>query len=598
MMTKKTIPEKTIYKLEPFKVFKLYGQLKHHVKPLRWLMAAAGISMIGVTTIELLKPWPIKVIFDGILMPNHKRGWLLDQLTLLSLSPESLLVMMVAAVFVLAVIGGLFGYGQSYFLAVAGQRVMSSIRMELYGHIQRLSQNFHDERTTGDLMTRLTQDVQMMREFLVNSGMLMLARGMVVVGSLAVMLMMDWRLALVGIAVAPLLALTTWYFGNRIKLASRQLRKREGNLANVMSESISAIKVVQAYARESFEEARFARQTREGFDASIKAARLESHMERLVQIILALGTCAVVGYGVLRVKSGVLSPGDLLVFMAYLTGLYRPIRKLASTTGRVAKATVSGERIVDILRLKPAVSDGPDAIPAPSFTGAISFRGVSFTYANGTPVLVNSNVYIAPGETVALMSRSGSGKSTIANLLLRFYDPQSGSVYIDGKDIRHYTVQSLRNQIAVVLQDAVLFNASIRDNIAYGKHNASEDDIINAAKSASAHDFIMQLPDGYDTVVGERGGRLSGGQKQRISIARAFVRRASILILDEPLTGLDKANETIVREALSRLMRGRTSIIITHDADVAQMASRTFSLSNGRIYEIGLNGLPRIGAAS
>ncbi len=597
MMSKDT-NVKQAHKLQPVKVYHLYRQLGHHVKPLRWIMAGAGLSMIGVTAIELLKPWPIKVIFDGILIPSARRGWLVDQLMFLSLSPETLLASMVATIFLLAAIGGLFGFGQTYFLAVAGQRVMTSIRLQLYGHIQRLSLNFHDQRTTGDLMTRLTQDVQMMREFLVNSGMLMLGRSMVVAGSLGIMLFMDWQLALVGIAVVPLLAFVTWYFGSRIKLASRQQRKREGNLANVMSESISAIKVVQAYARESFEEARFARQTHEGSAASLKAARMESHMERLVQIILAMGTCAVVGYGVMRVRAGFLTPGDLLVFMAYLAGLYRPIRKLASTTSRMSKATVSGERILDILKLKPAVADAPDAVPAPPLKGAISLRNVSFAYGDGNPVLVKANFYIAPGETVALMSRSGSGKSTIANLLLRFYDPQTGSIQIDGQDIRSFTVESLRNQTAVVLQDAVLFNASIRDNIAYGKQGASEQEIVAAAKAASAHEFIMKLPDGYDTVVGERGGRLSGGQRQRISIARAFVRQASILIMDEPLTGLDKTNEKIVRAALRRLMRDRTSIIITHDPDVAQMASRIFSISNGRVYEAGPGGVPRIGIAS
>jgi ATP-binding cassette, subfamily B, bacterial len=586
------------HKLEPARILNLYRQLGHHVRPLRWLMAGAGVSMIGVTAVELLKPWPIKVIFDGILIPSQRGGWLIQQISVLGLPPQTLLACMVGAIFVLAACAGLFSYGQTYFLAVAGQRVMTSIRLQLYGHIQKLSLNFHDERTTGDLMTRLTQDVQMMREFLVNSGMLMLARSMVVFGSLAIMLLMDWRLALVGIAIAPLLAFITWFFGGRIKLASRQLRKREGNLANVMSESISAIKVVQAYARESYEEARFAKQTDEGSRASIRSARMESHMERLVHITLAVGTCAVVGYGVLRVNAGVLTPGDLLVFMAYLAGLYRPIRKLASTTGRMAKATVSGERIADILKLKPAVTDAPHAVAAPALKGAISFRGVSFTYDNSNPVLVKSSFSVAAGETVAFMSRSGSGKSTVANLLLRFYDPQDGSIHIDGSDIRDFTIESLRNQTAIVLQDAVLFNATIYDNIAYGKQHATEEDIVRAAMAASAHDFISKLPDGYDTMVGERGGRLSGGQRQRIAIARAFVRQASILILDEPLTGLDKHNETVVRQALRRLMRDRTSIIITHDPEVARLASRTFSISNGRIYELAPGGMAKIGAAS
>ncbi len=594
----KHVAEKKPHSLKPTAVFSLYRRLGHHVKPMRWKLAGAGICMVGITAVELLKPWPLKVIFDGILVPGHNQGWLMGQIALWAPGSDMLLGLMVASILVLAIIGGLFGFGQSYLLSIAGQGVVTSIRLQLYSHIQRLSQSFHDERSTGDLMTRLTQDVQMMREFLVNTGMLMLARSLVVAGSLSVMFVMDWRLALAGIAIAPLLAFVSWYFGGRIKLASRQLRKREGNLANVMSESISAIKLVQAYARESHEEARFARQTSAGSEATIKAVRLESHMERLVQIILALGTCAVIGYGVMRVQAGILTPGDLLVFTAYLAGLYRPIRKLSSTTGRMAKATVSGERILDILKLKPEVSDLPHAGPAPLLRGGISFRSVSFAYAGGNAVLNNANFTIAPGETVALMSRSGTGKSTIANLLLRFYDPQQGNVLLDGADIRQFTVESVRNQTAIVLQDAVLFNASIRDNIGYGRQNASDEEIVAAARAASAHEFIMGLPEGYNTFVGERGGKLSGGQRQRICVARAFVRQASILILDEPLTGLDKENEAMVRDALRRLMRGRTTIIITHDPDVARMASRIFSISKGRIYEVAAGGMPRIGMAS
>jgi ATP-binding cassette, subfamily B, bacterial len=574
------------HSLKPMAVFSLYRRLGHHLRPHRSRMALAGLCMAGATAAEILKPWPLKVIFDAILIPKNNHGWLLDRLATIISDQQLLLAAMVGSILLLAVIGGIFGFGQSYLLSATGQKVVTSIRIQLYSHIQRLSQNFHDERSSGDLMTRLTQDVQMMRELLVNSGMLMVARAMVVIGSLAVMFVMDWKLAFVALVVVPMLAFVSWHFGARIKTASRQLRRREGHLAQVMTESIAAIKVVQAYARESFEEERFADQSEAGSTATLKAARLEAHMERLVQVVLALGTCGVVWYGVTRVQAGILTPGDLLVFTVYLTGLYKPIRKLSSVTGRMAKATVSGERILDILKLKPEVGDLPGARPAPKLKGSISFRNVSFAYLRGTPILAQANFYIAPGETVALMSESGSGKSTIANLLLRFYDPVEGSIRIDGVDIRNFTLESVRQQVAVVLQDSVLFNSSIRDNIAYGRLDATDEEIFAAARAASAHDFITELPDGYDTMVGERGALLSGGQRQRISIARAFIRDASILILDEPLTGLDRDNEQIVRDALHLLMRGRTSIIITHDADTALMASRTFTISGGRIREV------------
>jgi ATP-binding cassette, subfamily B, bacterial len=590
--------EKPPHKLNAGALINLYRAFGAHLRPHRWFMLSATLCMVLAAGIEILKPWPMKVIFDGILLKNTGADWLLAYLPASASDSNVLLLAMLGAILVLTVSAALLGFGQSYLLSLIGQRVVTSIRIRLYGHIQRLSLGFHDERTTGDLMTRLTSDVQMMREILVNSGLLMLARSMTVVGSLAVMLVMDWPLALIAIAITPLLAFVTWRYGNRIKSASRNIRKREGNLATVMTESISAIKLVQAYARESHEEQRFARQSYAGSKAALESARIESHLERLVQVILAIGTCGVVGFGAMRVNAGILTPGDLLVFTAYLAGLYRPIRKLASVTARTAKGTVSGERILDILRLRPDVEDRIDAVEAPPFLGAITFRGVDFAYANGTQVLYNATFGIRPGESVALMSKSGSGKSTIGNLLLRFYDPQSGSIEIDGHDIRDYTIASIREQVAVVLQDAVLFNATVRDNIAYGRLNATDEDIVRAAVAAGAHDFIMNLPNGYDTVVGERGSLLSGGQRQRITIARAFVRNARILILDEPLTGLDRGSELEVRTALARLMRGRTTVFITHDPDAAKMAQRILTIANGRIYEVHTDGLARIGLAS
>jgi ATP-binding cassette, subfamily B, bacterial len=585
------------YKLSTSAVLQLYRQLGHHVRPHRTLMLAAALCMMGATAAELLRPWPLKFIFDGILVPQHSSGWLVQSVMALTGTQDMLLIMMIAMILGVAVLGAAFGLGQSYLMSLVGQRVVTSIRIALFRQIQRLSLSFHDQRSTGDLMTRLTQDAQMMREFLVNSGMLMLARSMLVACSLAVMVWMDWRLAVAAASVVPALLFVTWWYGKKIKMASRSLRKREGQLANIMNESIAAIKVVQAYAREAFEEERFADRTEAGTTATMKATRLEANMERTVQIILALGTCAVIGYGVLRVRAGVLTPGDLLVFSAYLTGLYKPIRKLSSITGRMSKATVSGERIVDILKLTPDIVDAPDSFAAPPLQGSIAFRNVSFGYRESSPILSNASFGIEAGESVAIMSRSGSGKSTISNLMLRFYDPLSGSICIDGVDVKKFTIDSVRQQIAVVLQDAALFNATVRDNILYGKLEAGEMDVVRAAAAAGAHEFIMSLPEGYDTVVGERGALLSGGQRQRILLARAFIRDARILIFDEPLVGLDSESEMHVRRAMQTLMRARTTIIITHDPDVARMADRVLTISRGRVYEIEPNGVMRIGPA-
>jgi ATP-binding cassette, subfamily B, bacterial len=567
-------------------VFELYRRLKNHTRPFRLRLALAGLCLVGATAAELLGPWPLKMIFDGLLMPTHRDRPGVAWVTTLFPDSSALLVAMVIAIMLLAVLKGLFGFGQTYLLSYVGQRVVNSIRVALYSHIQRLSMSFHDERSTGDVMTRLTQDVNMMRELMVNSVLMMLARTLVVTGSLGVMFWMDWRLALVGLLIVPLLALTNWHYSSRIKGAARQRRSKESRIAQVMTENMAAIKVVQAYAREAYEEDRVAETAMHGANLDTKAAKIEAHMERLVQIILAFGTCIVVGYGVLRVQAGYLTPGDLLVFMTYLGGLYRPIRKFASTAGKFAKAAVCAERIVDILDLEPEISDRPDAIDIGIVRGRVDFQQVSFAYISGAPVLQDASFHVRPGEVVAFMSESGTGKSTIANLLMRFYDPHQGSVLIDGQDIRGVTLSSLRREVTIMLQESILFNTTIMENIAYGWPDAPEGEVVRAAKAASAYDFIMNMPDGFETMVGERGASLSGGQRQRISIARAILRNSPILILDEPLTGLDRDNEDAVLAALHNLMQGRTTIIITHDGRTAALASRVLTIRKGRVLEV------------
>lgn len=562
---------------------RLVSRFASHLRPHRKALAGVFACMLAVTAMELAKPWPLKLIFDEILMPERSHGGWLAELAALAGDTTILLAAAALSILTIAVLNGLFGFGQSYLMSKVGQRVGAAIRLQLFSHIQRLSYSFHDERSAGDLMARLTGDVGLVRDLLVNTGIMMIARLLIVIGAIVVMALMDWRLALVALMVLLPLILVTANLGPKIKGAARKQRRKEGKIAQVMTEGITAIRVVQAYAREAHEEQRFARQVEGSAEAGLLGTRLEAHLERLIQVILAFGTCAVIWYGVLRVQSGVLTPGDLLVFTAYLSGMYKPIHRLASIFSRIAKATVCGERVAAILDLEPEIRDRPGAVPAPPFRGEIVFDKVAFGYRPDRPILRGLDLRIRAGKTVALIGDSGSGKSTIASLILRFYEPSSGGVRIDGADIGDYTLESLRGQIAIVMQDTMLFRATIRENIAYGRLDATMEDIVEAARLADAHDFIDALPEGYDTTIGDRGATLSGGQRQRIAIARAMVRNASIIILDEPMVGLDAESEAAVHRALKRLTARKTCLVITHDPRGVLDADRVLVLRGGSI---------------
>jgi ABC-type multidrug transport system fused ATPase/permease subunit len=349
-----------------------------------------------------------------------------------------------------------------------------------------------------------------------------------------------------------------------------------------MTEGISAISVVKGFAREAHEEERFARQNNGSAEAGVVSTRMTAQMDRVVQVVLAVGTCLVLWYGVTRVRSGAVSPGDLLVFTAYLSTLYKPIRKMSAMTARIAKATASGERLLEIFDIKPDITDPAELTEDHAVIGHVALEGVTFAYPGAPAVLMDATLHLHPGQTVALVGGSGMGKSSVAKLLMRFYDPQAGRVTIDGHDLRDIPLASLRDQIAVVLQESVLFATSVRDNIAYGRLDASEDDIIAAAIAAGADAFIRRLPDGYDTILGERGETLSGGQRQRIAIARAILRDAPILILDEPLTGLDEDTARDLVGALKTVAKGRTTLLIAHDALSLTLADQVLQIEGGR----------------
>jgi ABC-type multidrug transport system fused ATPase/permease subunit len=426
-----------------------------------------------------------------------------------------------------------------------------------------------------------------LRDALIEFVLTFISEFLTLLGMIVIMVAVNWRLSLIVLAVSPVLAFLSLLRYRKIRDSARRQRKAEGQIAAKASEVLSSMHVVQAFGRESYENERFENDSAEALKESVRTARLEAAAARAADLTVAVGTWAVVLVGSLEALRGQMTPGNVLVFAAYMNSMYTPIRNLAKLSSRVSRAAVTARRIVDVMDLEPHVQDAPDAMEAANLKGKIAFDNVSFAYDTGAPVLKNVSFSVAPGQHIALLGRSGSGKSTLSALTLRLYDAQTGSITIDGVDIRKYRLESLRREFGIVLQDSLLFATTVRENIAYGKLDATEQEIVAAAKAANAHDFIMELENGYETVVGERGATLSGGQRQRIAIARTFIRNMPILILDEPMTGLDIESESAVREALRRLMAGRTSILITHDLEAASEADLILLLVDGRIVEQG-----------
>jgi ATP-binding cassette, subfamily B, bacterial len=408
-----------------------------------------------------------------------------------------------------------------------------------------------------------------------------------IVGMVTVMFIVDAQFALVALGTMPVLAVTVWTYTRRIKRASKTARRKESELASVANETLSSMRVVQAYTREGRHYDRFHAYTNERLRAGLEAIRLQAKLSPTVDVITACGTAVILWFGVRKVLAGEMSLGLLLVFLAYLSQLYRPIRNLSKVSLVISRGMASAERVYELLSVDARVVDLPDAIPSPRLQGAVSLRSVTFGYEPGQPVLSDVTIEAEPGETIALAGPTGAGKSTIVSLIPRFYDPWEGEVLVDGRDARTYTLASLRSQVALVLQDSILFYGSIFDNIAYGAENPTADQVLAAAETARVDEFVRNLPEGYDTVVSERGTTLSGGQRQRIAIARAIVRDAPIVILDEPTSGLDAVSERYVLAGLKALTEGRTVFVVAHRLSTLRGADRVYVVEHGRIIQTG-----------
>jgi ATP-binding cassette, subfamily B, bacterial len=551
----------------------------------KWNFVVAIACTLIVSVADLLRPWPLKLMVDNILLGKTLPPSLRSLENFFTTQKVWTTVAVASVLIVLSAVKGFSVYAQTSITSRIGYRIAHALRRELFSHLQRLSLAFHKRSRSGELLTKVTSDTNSVRDAFSEFALTLVTETLTLVGMIVVMFAMNVELSLVVLSTFPILTIISVYRFRRIRDSARKVRKAEGNLAARVSETLQAIALVKAFGRERYETERFETESSETLNESMRTARLEAASSRAADIVNAVGTFAVLVFGSLQALRGHITPGSLLVFVAYMNSLYVPIRTLAKLSAKLSRAFVSAGRISETLGIEPEREDSPGAIEATAIRGDISFRHVNFEYGAGKPVLRNISFDIATGQKVALLGRSGAGKSTIISLLLRLYEIEDGAILIDGINVKDYQRESLRQQIAIVMQDSVMFGASVRENIAYGKVDATSEEIIRAAKAANAHEFISKLEDGYDTVIGERGGTLSGGQRQRIAIARAFVRNAPILVLDEPMTGLDVESEAAVRDALNRLMRGKTCLAITHDLASAAASDRVLLLEDSRIVE-------------
>ena len=558
--------------------------MRPHWKPLVF----AFLAVLGETAADLLEPWPVTIVVDSVLggkkAPAALSGFIS---TVFGTNTTAILEFALASVLVIAIVGGISAYVEKYLTTSVSQWVAHDMRLLLYQRIQRLSLAEHGKSRAGDLITRVTKDIDAIQDFIDTALLGIVVNIATLVGMVGIMLYVSWRFTLIGLSVAPPLGLFVYFYSRRIKEASRAVKKKESELMSGVAEVLTSIQVVQAFAREDYEDRRFSSESRQNVEAGLEARSIKAKLSPLVDVFVAVGTCLVLGYGVVLVRRGDLTTGVLIVFLMYLKKTYKPLKDLSKMANTLSKASVSFDRVQEVIGVESGIHDSPTAVPAPAFNGLVEFDNITFGYEKDRDILKNVSLRIEPGQVAAIVGPSGMGKSTIASLLPRFFDPSEGAVKIDGHDIREFTLKSIRDQISFVLQDSLLFRGTIWENLCYGKPDADPMATIEAAQMANAHDFIMALPQGYGTMVAERGTTLSGGQRRRIAIARAIVRNTPILILDEPTTGLDAASEFTVTEALERLMKGRTCIVVAHHLDTIRRADIIFVVKDTSVVERG-----------
>jgi len=555
----------------------IYRRVLRYYQPF-WGKTILGLllSLVGIG-LNLLKPWPFKIIVDDFLRPTPAvRG---DWRTWVPLLCLALVVIQVA--------WGIINWITNYLFVKIGLQALLKLRTDLYSHLQRLSLKFHDARRSADSSFRVAYDSQSIQTIYNKGFTNIFASVIALIGTFIVMLRLDWILTLLSLAIVPLIVGAIYFFARRIRRESTSIQEHESAVLAQAQEGLSSIRMVHAFGREDFEVMQFHQQAEQSLQANLRLTLTNVNSALVISTLMVIGTAAMYYVGTLHVLAGTLSLGSLLVFSAYLLMLYQPLESLTYTTWAMEGATAGAKRCFEVLDRQDDVRDSPNAVDISSAKGAIAFQSVNFGYAESRIVLRDINLSIAPNQIVGLVGGTGAGKSTLLSLVPRFYDPTTGFVMLDCRDVRGITKKSLRGQIAIVLQDTLLFSTTVRENIAYGRPDATEEEIVEAARRAQADEFIQQMPQGYSSLVGERGGHLSVGQRQRIGIARAFLKNAPILLLDEPTSALDPSTEAAIMETIKELMRGRTTLIATHRLATIHNLDQIIVLDHGRIIEQG-----------
>ena len=549
----------------------LYKRILSYIKPYLHILFMALLCTMLAAGGNLYLPWIFRDMIDKVL--NAKDYYMLNMIS--------------ASIVVIFLLRGIFLYGQNYLMSFVGQHVIIDIRSEVFRKLQRLSMSFYDKNKTGTIMSYVTNDVNALQGAMVDNTIELVTEGIILIGSVCAMVYLDWKLTLFTILTFPVVLYFMNFFGKKIRRSGGQIQAATADITSVLQESVSSARVVKSFVREQYEIDRFERENEVNLKANLKNAKYMATLSPTIEFVAALGVTLILWYGGNNVIAGETTAGSLVAFLAYAVNISNPIKRITRVSGHIQKALAAAQRVFDVLDLPEEVKDLPDAKALPAVTGSVSFEHVTFSYNAGDEILHDLSFEAKPGQAIGLVGPSGAGKSTVASLLPRLYDCDAGTIRIDGTDIRHVTLDSLRNQVGIVPQETILFNGSVYDNILYGRLDATKEEIEKAAKAANAHDFIMELPDGYNTMLGDRGVNISGGQRQRIAIARAILKDPRILILDEATSALDTESERVVQEALNRLMVGRTSIIIAHRLSTIKNADRILVLDKGKLAEDG-----------
>jgi ABC-type multidrug transport system fused ATPase/permease subunit len=558
------------------------------IRPYRSWLAIILFAMIVETAMSLAGPWPLKIVLDSAVGHHPLPEWLVRLLGPRIADHKMALAAAAAGGLVLiALLGSIATYVDNYYTESVGQYVANDLRMRVYHHLDRLSLAYYDTQQTGNLLSTITTDIATIQNFASGATLGILVDLLTIVGMLGLMFWLNFDFALIAVAVTPFLLLFVMRFKKAVKKATHEVRHRQSDIVAVVQEGLESMRVVKAYGRQELEEEHLKQASKAAVDAALKARRVKSLLSPVVTVVVSFCTAFVLYRGASLILAGTMTIGALTVFLSYLNKFFKPVQDLAKMTNSIAQAAVGVERVQAILGADQMIPERPDAREPEIVKGEITFDKVAFSYKPDAPVLKEISFSIKPGQLVGFVGATGGGKSTVASLIPRFYDPTAGRILVDGVDLRDLKLESLRNQIGLVLQDTVLFRGTIADNIAYGRPGATREEVVAAAKLANADEFIAKMPKGYDSEVGERGLTLSGGQRQRIGIARAVIRNSPILILDEPTAALDTESEKVVMEALERLMKGRTAIAIAHRLSTIRDADKIVVFKDGVVAEEG-----------